>query len=664
VLSEGSRLVALLAAAAAEPTLALLAAASNVDDPQAAISELVQAGVFVAAGDQIRFEHPLLASVAYSRGSDPERREVHTALAAVVTVPEERARHLALATPGPDASTAAALDEAADLAQARGAQAASGELRAWAAESTPSADVEARDRRLILAGQTTYMCGDTERAWELLEPVALAPGPSQHEALRWLGTLVSETTGWVAAREYWLAALATDDLELRVHLERSLALGAAHGGSVEAALMHSTRAIEAAERLGNTRLLAHALAMDGLIRTVGGDPRAAEVFAAAVALEPDNDSFDFEEDSLAILAADCARLSLDLEKARRAYARLRQLAVSQGDFRTEQWALYGGAHVAIDLGDLQLARELLEALDELTEQSGLRVRHALRLSARLAASQGNAEACRALTERSTEVGGPSGERLGDFAALAVVGRLELSQGDPQAAVQTLQALRPLTTELGVGLPGMLVHLVDEAEALASVGRLDDADAVLATFELRAQALDCVWARPLVDRTRGFIAAARGDLEEALRHLRAAEAAREDLHLPLERARIDLCLGRVLRRSKRRAEARESLDRAVTAFESLGSRLWAEQARAERARIGGRARPSGLTPTEAQVATLVAAGGSNKEVAAALFVTVNTVEAHLSRVYKKLGVRSRNQLARALAEHDPVASGLPVTEADA
>jgi DNA-binding CsgD family transcriptional regulator len=121
---------------------------------------------------------------------------------------------------------------------------------------------------------------------------------------------------------------------------------------------------------------------------------------------------------------------------------------------------------------------------------------------------------------------------------------------------------------------------------------------------------------------------------------------------------------VLRRLKRRAEAREALDRAVTAFESLGSRLWAEQARAERARIGGRSRPSGLTPTESQVAALVADGSSNKEVAAALFVTVNTVEAHLSRVYKKLGVRSRNQLARALAEQGPGVSGLSARQGPA
>ena len=165
----------------------------------------------------------------------------------------------------------------------------------------------------------------------------------------------------------------------------------------------------------------------------------------------------------------------------------------------------------------------------------------------------------------------------------------------------------------------------------------------------------------MDRCRGLIAAARGDLDEGVRLLGAAREAGDALPLPLERARTDLCLGRVLRRAKRRAQAREALGRAIAAFDALGSPLWAQQAREDLARIGGRSRAGGLTATEARVAALVSEGRSNKDVAATLFVTANTIEAHLTSVYTKLGVRSRNQLAKALAEQSPGVSGVSAEE---
>ena len=104
------------------------------------------------------------------------------------------------------------------------------------------------------------------------------------------------------------------------------------------------------------------------------------------------------------------------------------------------------------------------------------------------------------------------------------------------------------------------------------------------------------------------------------------------------------LGGVQRRLKRKAAARRSLEEALAILEATGAPLWAERARAELARIGGRTRAGGLTPTEERVADLVAEGRSNKEVADALFVSVRTVEANLTRIYAKLGVRSRTELA--------------------
>jgi DNA-binding NarL/FixJ family response regulator len=119
--------------------------------------------------------------------------------------------------------------------------------------------------------------------------------------------------------------------------------------------------------------------------------------------------------------------------------------------------------------------------------------------------------------------------------------------------------------------------------------------------------------------------------------------------PLERGRTLLCLGTVRRQAQRKRSAGEALEQALAIFEALGARLWAEKARAELKRIGGRPRPSNeLTATERRVAELAARDRSNKEIAAELFMGVSTVEAHLSRVYRKLGIRSRTGLAARIA----------------
>ena len=162
-----------------------------------------------------------------------------------------------------------------------------------------------------------------------------------------------------------------------------------------------------------------------------------------------------------------------------------------------------------------------------------------------------------------------------------------------------------------------------------------------------------WAAPLAARGRALVAAADGELEAAISLLAEAVADEVLVPLPLERARTRLVLGRVLRRAKRKAAAREMLESALAAFESLEAGLWSTQTSAELARISGRAAPAGmLTTSEQRIAELVAAGKSNRDVAASLFVTVHTVEAALTRVYRKLGVRSRTQLAHRLSHVTP------------
>ena len=661
-LSPSTRRVALLAAAAAQPTLKLLALAAPDADLDAATAEGVAAGVFVAGSDPLRFEHPLLAATSFALATETDRRTAHLDLAAVVAATEQRARHLAIARATPDADTAAALDAAADAAEVRGAQATSGELREWAAEMTPATDADARAGRLVAAGYAAFLSGDTVRARALFESVGALPGLRQHEALWRLGILLDETAGWDAARGPWLRAAETEDLELRVHVQRNLAITASYVESIETAAMHSAEAVEAAELLGKPHVLAYALATDAFVRTLGGSDGADEALERATKLAPEMDMPELEWAPAAV-RAERARILLRLEEARDGFAQLGQIASARGNAPVELWSAYGSGQVAIDSGDLPLADALSATVDELAEQTGLMEIPALRLRARVAAHSGDSERCRELSAHGLAQIAAGGERLHELQILAVLGALALSQGRADEAAETFGRGRRVGLQLGVGAPGVLRFEVDHAEALVSLGSLDAAEETLAGFEQLAAPLDCAWARPLVDRGRALIASARGDHAEAERLLRAA-AADESLPLPLERARIDLCLGRVLRRQKRRAEARELLDRAVGSFDILGSRIWAEQAQAERARIGGRTRNAGLTATEAQVAALVVAGKTNKATAAALFVTAGTVEAHLSRIYAKLGIRSRNELRAALAEQTVGVSGLSAEEPQA
>ena len=147
----------------------------------------------------------------------------------------------------------------------------------------------------------------------------------------------------------------------------------------------------------------------------------------------------------------------------------------------------------------------------------------------------------------------------------------------------------------------------------------------------------------------MLAAQGGSLDDAVAALREALAWHERVEIPLERGRTLMALGSVQRRMKKRSDARETFEDALETFERIGAVLWAERVRDEVRRISGRAKtPGALTPAEERVAALVAEGKTNREVAAALFLSDRTVEGHLSHVFGKLGVRSRAQLARALA----------------
>jgi DNA-binding CsgD family transcriptional regulator len=200
----------------------------------------------------------------------------------------------------------------------------------------------------------------------------------------------------------------------------------------------------------------------------------------------------------------------------------------------------------------------------------------------------------------------------------------------------------------IGVGELSIHHVVQngIAALVEVGQCGDAEDAIAWVEEKGRPAGRAWHEAVAERGRALVAAARGDLDEALARAGRALAAHERLPQPFELGRTLLVKGTIERRGKHRAAARTTLAQALETFDQLGAPLWAEKAAAELARISGRGRSAGgLTETERRVAELVAEGRSNKEVASMLFVTVRTVEANLSKVYAKLGIRSRTELAR-------------------
>jgi DNA-binding NarL/FixJ family response regulator len=209
-----------------------------------------------------------------------------------------------------------------------------------------------------------------------------------------------------------------------------------------------------------------------------------------------------------------------------------------------------------------------------------------------------------------------------------------------------------STREHVDEPGVFPVAPDLVEALAQIGRLDEGRAVADRLRRLAEAQEHPWGRATAARCDAVVrlAADRYDAGAAAAMVQAA-ADYEALDLPYDRARTLFSLGRAQRRLRKWGAARDSLQEATTAFEAIGSTGWAAIARSELERVGARKpSPTGeLTPTERRTAELAADGLSNKEIAQALYVTVHTVEVHLSRTYAKLGVRSRAQLAGQLKD---------------
>jgi DNA-binding CsgD family transcriptional regulator len=647
-LPAATREAAAAAAALSHPTPALVAAVAG----EASLAPAFSARVFEMDGQRLRFSHPLLASAAYEALDPLARRALHARLATIVSDETEGAKHLALATDAPDAGVAEALERAAERALRRGASATAAELCEQALRLTPADALADRHRRRIHAARHHWTAGDTAPARVLLEEaVASAPSSAARaEALTQLGWLCAFQGDQPQAAELARRALAEAGAGMSTQADAANCLSSAllfMGEDLEEAIRSSARTVELAVRCGDAVKHSDGLCGLALVGCLCGRGRGEALLRAATDLGEEASGWrvhGWPEVHLAL-----AELWSDgHHEAAVTYRRLIDCAATRGD----------DGSIPAFLNDLALAEYLVgrwpdaettatEAL-ELSLQSGERPQQAMAFAvrARVEASTGRDREARADAHAALGLAGERAMAMARIQSVTALALLDLSHHRPHDAAERLRALRERLLSAGLGEPGAIGFVVDEIEALVALARYAAAAELVEWLEARGRALDRASALAAAARGRGMLAAARGERDGAIAAFQRALLEHDRVAMPFERARTLLDLGGAQRRAKQKLAARATLSEALGIFDGLGAEPWRAQAAAELARISGR-RPSEsrLTLTEDRIVALVVEGRTNKEVAAALYVSPKTVEAHLRSVFRKLGVRSRTALAR-------------------
>jgi DNA-binding CsgD family transcriptional regulator len=644
----------LLLAVAASPrsTVEMLEAAFG--DPgrvREALERATRAGVLELDGSRVRFVHPLLASVCYQAAPLWRRRAVHRLLADVVAEQEERAWHLALAAEGPDAEVAAALDAAAERAAVRGAPAAAGELWELAAAATPpGSDAQARARRLR-AAIFHRLSGDGDRAAAILEGLLAdaAAGSERADVLFELAQGRRGDLGSIIGHcEAALADAGADDRR-RARILAFASWMRLIAGDVAGALDEAREGLRSAERVADPVLLAPAIARVAMAELWALDITPG-LLERGVELEHElGEPLEFHESPVIALARRLICAS-DLDRARPLLETAAARAGDRGDERTRGHVLFHLVMLEWFAGRWDDARARAGTALALAEQLADDQFRGMVLHGRalVDAHRGDVEAARDAAAEAAGLADAVADAIFPIWNEAILGHLELSLGDPEAAAAHLGALPERLTALGWNDPADSAW-PDAIEALVEVGELERAATYLARYEALAQRSGSVWALATAARCRGLLSAAQGSFDAALAAFDRALAEHDRMPGSFERGRTLLACGAVRRRARQRGAAREALQAALEIFERQDAEQWARRASEELARISGR-RPGDaqLTATELRVARLAAAGQANKEIAAALFMSVHTVEAHLSHTYRKLGIRSRTQLSRHAA----------------
>jgi len=643
-----------VASALPYPTVDVVADVEH-EDTHTWLDPAIHARILEVHDGRIAFTHPLLASAAQSRASAQRRREIHGVLATLVVDPEEHARHRALAARAPEESVADALEDAATRAYARGAPDVACNLAAEARRLTPANQpASARRRSLAEAEYATDAC-DMLRARTVLEAIldASPAGAARADTLSRLAAVATRGGDWQIAPGLWLRALAENhgDDGLRAKIEFGLASTLdLLRKDVVGTIAHLNAAVELAERVGDKATVVEALSLlaKNEQRLTGHTPTGLIERALALEATLPAGRWDLRP---ADLIAGMLSWTDELPRALALWDDERKAASDNGFVVALSWILARMIVVDVLIGAWDQALDHADEALEIAIEGGQIANQAVILAGRALVSshRGDVEETRRVAAEALRLSALSGALPARRTAAWALGLLELSLARPAQAHLQLWPLVEEARSAGIAEPGELPYVPDEVEALIGMGRLSEAVSVLDWFEGLAEASDRRGALGASGRCRGLIHAARGEHEEAQSELEGAASILSEVSRPFELARTLLVLGITQRHAMKKARARASLEASLALFEDLGARLWSDKTKAELASIGGRT-PAGdtLTSTERRVAALVAEGRTNREVAAELFLTDRTIEGHLTRIYAKLEIRSRSELAHRFA----------------
>jgi DNA-binding CsgD family transcriptional regulator len=655
-LPEDTRALLTAVALASRPTVALVRAAVPHADVEEALTTAEADGLLTVRQDRLMFAHPIFASAVTATTPAADLRAMHARLASVLDEPEERARHLALSSLGADPRIAMELDGACKSARGRGAAAAAAELALLAQIYTPEGDTEELTRRRVVAGLLAFEAGDATRSHELLREAldAIPAGPARARVMITVCEISWQDT--VGVEELASRALeqAGDDEVTAGAAHVMLAWVWVYRGDLGRATHHVEEARRLCGHVSDPSVRTDLHTIDALVAFLRGDP-FEDSLAEAVRLEDLIDPSGPADGSTIYSSARVVRGLVKLwagdhDGARRSLEAELAAYEARGRYVARDEVLCYLAHLACRTGEWNDAERYADECLDIGEESGhLRGRgQNLVPRAWLAALRGDLEAARADAYEGLELSLGHLDRLAAAGSRAVLGFVELSDGRPEAAVDHLREAVQFLRELRTAEPGLVPFVADAVEALVAAGLLDEAQAIVDDDFLMGRRAPGAWLQAAPLRGAAMLVAARGDLEGATALLERIVAGDALASQPFERARSLMVLGEVERRRKRRAQARVHIIEAKAVFDVLGARAWAELTALELARLGSAAAAAAeLSPTEARIAELVAAGMTNRQAADRMFVSVKTIEANLSRVYRKLGIRSRGELVRLL-----------------
>jgi DNA-binding CsgD family transcriptional regulator len=637
--------------AAAEPdlqTVRLASATLGVDDP---LAPAEAAGLVRIENGAIVFRHPVVRSLVYSDATDAARRKAHRALADALVREEDldrRAWHRAAAAGGVDEEIAAALEETAGRAAARGGHAAEARALERAARLSPRQQDVAR--RLYAAVGCTLWAGDTAHGLELAEEAfRLSDDPRvRAELLLKIDSLSDDRQ----PEDRILEAVEAGGLDADgvAKLLNDVSKKRVDRWDVAGALAVAATQEHHARRAGawwGRRALAGAAAA----YLVAGERDHAEELYRELLVDPGvvaNHAFEY--------------LSLELyDELRSAIAESLRDGRATGNQMRICWNQFVAAHLELRQGRLDpaigAAAEAVHVGETIaTAGLGGFTPGAL---AGVYAWRGQEEACLESARAATAVARAQSDRLQEGLARQALALLALGAGRPQDAVVELEPIASAWAASKMVEPGFVPFVPELIEAYTASGATDEAAAWLQRFARIATEAERTWAQAACARCEGLLATVDSFDEPFNRAIELLEPS----PLALDKARTRLAYGERLRRQGRRRDARIQLRAAHDAFTLAGATPWIDRSAAELRATGVQVadaapRPPDLTPQERQVATLVADGRTNKEIAAAMYLSAKTIEYHLANTYRKLDIHSRAELAR-IVTHDSATTAAPV-----